>query len=1057
MAETPENMSTGQGPGNPAPKADGGVAPTSIPIPDLKAAEVFAESLKNANRRLSELGEEGKETADALQSLNMMRGKLNSAMKEEIETKNELIKKHEERVKSEERYSAVQRELTEIEQKYAKFRKDDGSLTQTAQKLYIQDTRKLKEEMLRLNLTIARVTASHREAEIAHKKAVETANKWSENFKENIESIREMPGAGKIVKDWLAQLEKSFRKASETQTEAAVEGLHRIESTMEKYSRARLEAELEAEEMETEAQRKASLRRMKSRMEDAAGTAAREVAATGGVVGVSEIFAAQSVMGDLTETFKKYLGREASGEQLQQFNAIAKMIQSMGKGEAIDENTATEMGKRIQEAIGTPLTPEMVELLKKSLEETKRQRESGEIGQEQVVIAMGNNADVIDSLQKTISDNTIETINILKQEEVNKLIEQGIRADQARGIVERRAQTRGSELQLAIAREQKKSLQAIETATNLSRDRTIDVLLLNLDQMNDNQRSSIEATVEERFIIPKWAGMLIGAYNNSIAVYKEEFNRLSDLFEGSTGTTRILMMLAMGIGIGVSYISSYIKKVYDIVSTSLKFVGGSFASVFKGIVYFADKILGRDFARALFNIPRMLSGAIRPIFGMLMAPFRTAGSFLATVFKPLMFVLKPLVSGLGGLGSGMTALGQAVPFVGKFLGFVPKIMGAFQLGLRIGSALFPPLFAIINIITAIVGAFRGFGQGGLKGAIIGAISQILAGFTFGLLSFQDIFDFINNTFGPVFEGIVDILQFAYNTVLKPMVDFGRKVFAIMKGEGSIIGKIFKIIGEFVIMYLKVLAGVLLTTFIKLPILIIKAVGYVLKFLFVDIPQMIVDGIAWLWNWITSGVWLEDLYNFGSWAGEKLKEFWNWLLNSVADAFAGFPLVGEYISGKIRPSEDQKKVAAEEARPSEYQKKVAAEEAATKPLTKAIKEANVAKSSALQSQQAFAANMANYPTYGTPSTVPLVVNGGVLVTPSGVPIQPGTAISVTAVRIAQAQAQAASRQQTGSAMAQVNNNQTLIGGNGGTPIIPIPPNRNTDPTYRALLFMEAPAL
>lgn len=1031
MAETPQNKSTGQGPGNPAPKSDDGVAPTPTPIPDLKAAEVFAESLKNANRRLSELGEEGRETADALQSINMMRGKLNAAMKDEIESKNELIKKHEERVKAEERLSTVQRELTEIDEKYAKFRKEDGTLTHAAQKLYLQDTRKLKEEMLRLNLTVARTTTAHREAEEAHSKAVQTANKWSENFKANMQAIRGMPGVGKIVTDWLDQLEKSFKEASETQTEAAAEGLSRMESIVEKYSRARLEAELEGEEEEQEAQRKASLRRMKSRMEDAAGTAAREVAATGGVVGVSEIFAAQSVMGDLTETFKKYLGRQASGEQLEQFNAVAKMIQTLGKGAVIDENTAAVLGQRIERVIGTPLTQDMTDLLKKSLEETKKQRESGEIGQAQVVIAMGANNDVIDSLQKTITDNTTETINILKQEEVNKLIQQGIKADQARAIVERRAQIKGSELQIAIAKEQKKSLEALTTATNANGDRTIDTLLLNLDQMNDNQRASIEATVEERFIVPKWAGALIGAYNNSVGVWKEEFGRLSDLFDGSTGFTKMLMIAAFIIGAVVGYIWTYIQKVYTIISTGFNFVTKSFKAVF-GSIEFIKRLFsgtGGMFAPVINmfkNIGSMLGGA-----------FGSVGQFISRAFGPILNIFR-------GAGSGLTAIGNAIPMFGKIFGFLPKIMGAFQLGFRWASVLFPPLFAIINIITAIVGAFRGFGQGGIKGAIIGVIAQLLSGLTFGIMDFQKMFDFLNSTLGPLFDAIIDLAMFAYNTMIKPFVDMFKNIFAIWTGGGGIFTKLAKTIFEVGIAALKFAVGRFLMFFVQLPVFLMKGVFYVLKFFFYDIPKMIVDGIAWFWNWITSGDWLSDINNFGSWMLGKLQEFWDWVLNSVADAIESLPWIGPKIAKGMRPSKDADTKVIEDS--------------VSKPLKKAVEMSSVQRSSAAQAQAAFAGNQTNYATYKPTGTQPqIVANAGRVVTPSGVPIQSPMATSVTTVEAARMQAQAAARQPPTTATVQVNNSQVSAGGGGGTPLIPLGPNRNPDPTYRALLFMEAPAL
>jgi hypothetical protein len=233
------------------------------------------------------------------------------------------------------------------------------------------------------------------------------------------------------------------------------------------------------------------------------------------------------------------------------------------------------------------------------------------------------------------------------------------------------------------------------------------------------------------------------------------------------------------------------------------------------------------------------------------------------------------------------------------------------------------------------------------------------------------------------------------------------------------------------------------TFIRLPILLLKAAFYVIKFFYYDLPKMLVDAltstVTWLWNWVTSGEWLEDIGNFGEWLNDKLVSFFTDIINSIADALGEIPLVGGSIKAALgggTPAASPLAVAAEKT-------------------NKVMEDTNSAVSSMAQSNTNIAANTQN--TYNSSSSTPLgKAGGGVQYANMSSQSYNANAVNAATTNASTAQYNATKQNNPTNISAPTTN---VLGGGGGGESIMLSPtsNRNTEPTFRALLFQECPSL
>lgn len=565
-------------------------------------------------------------------------------------------------------------------------------------------------------------------------------------------------------------------------------------------------------------------------------------------------------------------------------------------------------------------------------------------------------------------------LNEIRKKQVETIMkEKGVSLSAATAI----AKSKGDSQEVRDA--QKRHKETIATLMRLEKAE-----LVAISNMKQESVKAAEREAEAANDTPAWAQKMIDAYITQSESLKEMFGGLFKKEDGWFKT--IILILAVVIGGTIGYIYTYIQKVFGVLTAITKFIPG---------------------------VGRLFSGIGSGV-----------GGFMGK-----------LGSGFLSLEKGLMAMSKAIPFVGNFLGFFPRLLGAFRFGFSLVSKIFWPLQILISTIDAIVGAFKGFKQMGLKGAIMGAVAQIISGLTFGLLDFQKIFNFLNDTLGGLFETFANFAKISYNMMIKPFIDAFKNIVSIFQGSGGLFSKILKSIYEVFFAIVKFLVGRLIQTFIMIPILILKAAFYVVKFFVYDLPKMLGEAMAWLWNWITSGVWLDDLLSFGEWLNGKLHSFFKDLLNAIADTLGELPLIGGAIKSALGGGTPETPAELERA----------------KDILDSPNQSSVAILP--QSLPAAAAPLAP----GNFAAIPVGGGGGgVQFAAMSMPqAYPAGTINTAAAQTSMAQYQA-NRQEASLVSAPTTN---IVGGagGGGSAVLMSRTSRNNDPTFRALLFQEAPAL
>lgn len=385
-------------------------------------------------------------------------------------------------------------------------------------------------------------------------------------------------------------------------------------------------------------------------------------------------------------------------------------------------------------------------------------------------------------------------------------------------------------------------------------------------------------------------------------------------------------------------------------------------------------------------------------------------------------------------------LGKIFP---SFAGFGGRLAGIFMKSFKV---LGPIGLVISTLYDVISGAIKGFKEMGWKGVIMGAIAGIISGLTFGLLDFKTIFDVLKEYFGKFFD-VINKLVSVGMWVIQPIINAVKKVIGIFQGEGSIMGKIFKSIFELI--KGAVLTGLryLLAIFIKIPMLIYKGIYFLIEGIIKLVWNLlnwtiekIAEGIIFIYDWFASGEWLGDLANLGKWIWEQITSMFTGILDSVADALGEVPFIGSAIKGFLgggsESGEDEVKTTIEKA--SETTEKLVNETKATKEVVLSLPTEEAVHPLAAE------------------TAMPLPLATGEMV------VVPTTTASATQVARASAQASTAQMAATqgGSQSTAISAPTTNImgGGGGGEPTVFMgSTSRNNDPTFRALLFLEQPAL
>lgn len=576
-------------------------------------------------------------------------------------------------------------------------------------------------------------------------------------------------------------------------------------------------------------------------------------------------------------------------------------------------------------------------------------------------------------MQKMMFDQETELNEIRKKQVETIMKEKGVSLSAATAIAKGRGDTQ------EVRDAQKRHKETIATLMRLEKAE-----LIAISNMKQESVKAAEREAEAANDTPAWAQKMIDAYITQSEGLKEMFG---DIFKKEDSWFKtILILLAVVIGGTIGYIYTYIQKVFGVLTAITKSIPG---------------------------VGRLFSGIGSGV-----------GGFMGK-----------LGSGFLSLEKGLMAMSKAIPFVGNFLGFFPRLLGAFRFGFSLVSKIFWPLQILISTIDAIVGAFKGFKQMGLKGAIMGAVAQIISGLTFGLLDFQKIFNFLNKTMGSLFGTFAKFAEISYSTMIKPFIDAFKNIIGIFQGGGNLFSKILKSIYEVFFAVVKYLAARLLLIPLMVFTMAIKAMVAIVRIFLVDIPEMIGEAMAWLWDWITSGVWLDDLLSFGEWLNGKLHSFFKDLLNAIADTLGELPLIGGAIKSALGGGTPETPAELERA----------------KDILDSPNQSSVAILP--QSLPATAAPLAP----GNFAAIPVGGGGGgVQFAAMSMPqAYPAGTINTAAAQTSMAQYQA-NRQEASLVSAPTTN---IVGGagGGGSAVLMSRTSRNNDPTFRALLFQEAPAL
>jgi hypothetical protein len=300
--------------------------------------------------------------------------------------------------------------------------------------------------------------------------------------------------------------------------------------------------------------------------------------------------------------------------------------------------------------------------------------------------------------------------------------------------------------------------------------------------------------------------------------------------------------------------------------------------------------------------------------------------------------------------------------------------------------------------------------------------------------------------GGVFDGIAGVFEPLieyFSTVYKNFTDAFSKIFSIFQGEGSIFSKILKAIVVGVGLLIKnAVAQVIfaiktiINTIIVLPFQIGKFIGEML----VKLGELTYDAFASLWDWIASGEILADVANFGKWLYAEMVAFFNDILGMVTDAIpsvSDIPGVG-WVTSWFSDDEEGEGLQA------------------------AVEKSAEVIDNAQQTTSAMAENAGTVSGTGAvqfssaPVTPIATPSGKVQFAPMAAPSYNANVVNTATNNTSTAKMNAMNN--GGTAVVNTPTTNNIVNGGGGESNVLMPTNnRNTEPTLRALLFQECPAL
>lgn len=538
-------------------------------------------------------------------------------------------------------------------------------------------------------------------------------------------------------------------------------------------------------------------------------------------------------------------------------------------------------------------------------------------------------------------------------------------------------------------------------------------LLEALGSIDESSARSLEESVEGKYTKPMWVMSLekvMGAgFADTVSGLASGFNSLKP--PGGGWFKTLLLVGAFIVGGIIAYLAKWIVIIGGIIGNIGKFL--------KFPVLFAK--LGNMFTPVI--------NAVKGVAG-----------FFGLIFGP------QLASAGKGLATAGSFIGKAAATIMKIFPFLGNIVGAFRFGFALVSKIFLPLQIIISLIQGIIGAFKGFKKDGLRGAIAGFFANIISGLTFGLVKFDSVYklfravaDIVIFIVNAIWMGIKALWFVVWNVLLYPVRKMVEALFILIKG--LVIG---------FIQGFKVVAALVNGMFIL--------IGNILD----EIVNTVYEGSMFVWEEVISPA-IDAIVGLF----EPVGEFFGWVYDEyvqpVFDGISGFfGGIGEFFVGVDEWLYSKlgwlgyTKISGGGggAEPSENSGALASGE-----VTKAIETTKEITQSGTGSVSSVI--MAAGRGGGGGGVQPVIVSSANS-SPILNQITAGNAVSSGAL-VTQTSSVVSEKEKLAAAASKpnvvVNAPKTIAaGGGGGEGGMIIPKfSRNNDPTYRALCFMEAPAM
>lgn len=578
----------------------------------------------------------------------------------------------------------------------------------------------------------------------------------------------------------------------------------------------------------------------------------------------------------------------------------------------------------------------------------------------------------------------------------------------ATAIVEQLKQDKSSDIYKELEKLNSTQKKTEDQITKLT-DKQFEQIMLAKESERRRMEEVSEGKGKDSFV-----DTLIKGIDDFGEIAKEGNSFLKDLLSDTKKDgliSTLLVVATVAIGATLGYIWAKIKVIVGLLS----FIPG------------LGGMISGGFAKAV-------SGATG-MFGKIGAG---ATGFLSKLFGPL---LGPLKFFIGPLKSIFGVVTKLFPALSSGLTFFPRLASIFMKAFKF---LGPIAMVLGFLFDAISGAFKGVKEiPGIKGIIMGALAGIISGLTFGLVDFKTIFGFFKTYLTYFFDAVGKFVE-VFMWIAEPIITAVKNIVNIFQGEGSIVSKIFKTIWELVKGLVSFWLRFLLAQMIRIPWIITKAfidliagIATALWDLQMWWIQLWVDAAVWLWDWFTSGDWLKDIEKLGEWLYEELVNFFVGVIDSIADALGDLPFVGDALKeffGGGSNKEEQLSTSIEKA--ADTANNMVNESAATREAVLSLP-----------------METAMHPL-ATEAVTALPLSTGEMV---AVPVS-----AASGSQLAQASAMASTAQiaaGSGAISAAINApTTTVVGGGGGDSAVIMPStSRNNDPTFRALLFLEQPAL